>query len=250
MIVTSKINNKKYQWIKIPRTGTVSYRFLFFPELQDKVFLHLHTKYGEHFTCDSCTVVEKFPGFCLVRNPISRFISSLKYIILMQEHVQSSTEDTHDTFKLCDVCGVVEKIPSQNTKKYNKQVVSFPKFWENETDFYDFLYGNFDKNCNLKLGITFENIFDVPNSSFIGSFFKTQISACYHPSVKIFKYENINEYNSWIETELGYDTSHLSKFNTSRISNDSINIDFTSSKFKELVKYLFHDDFKYLGYDI
>lgn len=250
MIVTSKVDGKKYQWIKIPRTGTVAYRFLFFPELQNKVVLHHHTKYGVHSVCNTCDEKQNLPAFTLIRNPLTRFISSLKYIVLRQQYSELHTDNTYNVFNRCDICGYTIQIHNDTNKQFNKNITTFLKFWENEDIFYEFLYSNFEKNCNLKSGMTYKDIFNTPDSTFIRSFFEPQMSVCYHPAVKIFKYENINEYNLWIENELGYDTSKLQKINISEKVNDEIPIDFTSNKFKELVKYLFHDDFKYFGYDI
>lgn len=252
MIVTSKISGEKYQWVKIPRTATVSYRSLFFPDTDNRIVLHTHTKYNEHETCDNCAneAHKNYPAFVLIRNPISRFISSLRFISSRFENLEIDIENTkQDVFKRCDVCGEEKRILQHRNERFNRDTLNVFKFWEDENIFYDFMYDNFQKNCNLKPGMSYEDIFTTPDSTFIRSFFKTQLSACYHPAVKIFKYENIDEYNYWIEKELGYDVSKLKKINASRVLTDKKEVlDYTSKKFTDLVKHLFYDDFKYFGY--
>ena len=63
----------------------------------------------------------------------------------------------------------------------------------------------------------------------------------------IFKYENLSEFNTWIETELGVDTSnlqHIGKIET----EFPFNIDLESSEIRDLVAYLFEEDYNSFGY--
>jgi hypothetical protein len=78
MIITSLVTSEQYIYTMIPKTGTVSYRFLFSPNDQPQeegVVFHLHTPYfhdaHEH---------GRLPGFAVVRDPAKRLESSLHYI--------------------------------------------------------------------------------------------------------------------------------------------------------------------------
>ncbi len=246
MVIKSKITNKKYQWIRIPRTATMSYSNLFSEKYKSgHIIGHTHHIYNEFSHCDTCKDMVEFnlDAFTVVRNPISRFISSL-YFVVGRKHNETIFNRMD---KLCEICEKV--VPMDITdipSPYN-----FFEFYKDEKVFYEFFYDNFNKNCHPKPGLNLYNIFQINNISLISSFFKTQVHWTYHPKVKIFRYEEINKFNNWIEENLGYDTSQLTHINASRKKelSDVINIDFTTDKFKKLVKHLFYDDFRYFNYE-
>lgn len=246
MIIHSNVNAKSYQWIKIPRTGTTSYSRLFSPNvLFDGIKMHRHFPYNKFFTCKECVMdYNKIDAFTMVRHPVSRFKSSINF--MAQRHNNST--GTTNVYNECDVCKNIF-LAADETPDITK-AVKFIKFYENEKTFYEFMYDNFNKNCEIKPGISMLEIFDTENSGLVNSFFTTQVEWAYHPKVKIFKYETVDEFNNWIETELGYDTGLLTRINISKKEiYDEINIDFTTDKFKKLVKHLFHDDFLYFNYE-
>jgi hypothetical protein len=247
MIVTSKINLEKYFWVKVPRTATYSYEKLFFPEFYNNKtkLIHLHSPYFLLNTapCEDKPVV--VGGFTVVRHPYSRFISALKYLKRKRKDV--NVLNNISTFlSVCEFCGKENVLTKEDF--YTTLDTNFLDFLENESMFYDFVYSYFDRNCMLKPGYSWENILQTENASRVHTMFNTQTYFAYHPKVKIFKYENLQEFNGWIENTLGVSTSNLTKDNSS--DNMSLNIDVTTKKFKDLVKYLFHDDFKLFGYDI
>jgi hypothetical protein len=245
MVITSQKNNKKYFWIKIPRTATVAYSRLFFGNLEEDKYVHSHVPYVRELICncnDTLTRYINLSGISVVRNPMSRFISSLKFIKKIAE-LPIHTSPWQTLQNKCQVCGAITlDIPTDFSENSN-----FFEFYQNEKVFYEFMYDNFNKNCQIIDGESFDNIFTTRRSSFIRSFFHTQVFWVYHPNVKIFKYEKLSEFNHWIEEELGYDTSKLQKVNSSQAT--PFPIDFTTDKFKKLTKHLFYDDFRYFDYE-
>jgi hypothetical protein len=247
MIVTSKIDSKKYFWVKVPRTATHSYEKIFFPQFNDgKIGLnHLHASYFElqTATCENKPKVEG--GFSVVRHPYTRFVSALKFL-KMKHNVTNHFEDKEKIISICEFCE--ETTVYNDFYLVNHLLTSYVNFFETETTFYDFIYSHFDKNCMLKTGYHWSGVFKVELPTLITTMFNTQTFFAYHPQVRIFKYENLQEFNMWINDTLGISTSSLSKNNSS--SDVQLNIDVTTKKFKDLVKYLFHDDFKLFGYDL
>lgn len=243
MIVNSLINNKNYFWVKVPRTATRSYEKLFFPEFNDTntAVLHLHSPYYLSKQAQCKNKPEVVGGFGLVRNPYERFISSLRYLKLQRKKT-TDIDNEYKVLYICEFCGQRSMVDRKMVFNTN-----FIDFLQNETIFYDFIYSNFDKNCMLKSGLEREETFQADIISMVHSMFKTQTFFIYHPQVKIFKYENLQEFNTWIENTLGYPTRNLSKINSSK--HVELNIDTTTKKFRDVVKYLFHDDFKLFGYD-
>lgn len=245
MIVTSLKDGKKYFWVKVPRTATHSYKKLFFPTADGVKIIHNHVPYFllKNATCENKPNVES--GFSVVRHPYHRFVSALRYIKLKHDN-PFKFKDTKQLLTICEFCGTETTIGEQDF--FNSINTSGMNLLENETTFYDFIYSHFDKNCMMKAGYTWDTILDTNAPSMLPIMFETQTYFAYHPHVKTFKYENLQEFNIWIEDTLGYSTQTLDIRNTSK--DIQLNIDVTTKKFKDLVKYLFHEDFKVFGYDI
>jgi len=241
MIVKSLHNEKSYFWVKVPRTGTMSYEQLFFPELYspENSVIHQHVPFfNMHKSCGNPKKISG--GFSVVRDPIDRFISSVKYLSMKRNLFKPKNKKNY--IQICQFCGEVTVFPF----KENTDMINFVDFLKDEKTFYDFIYSIFDKNCELKPGLNLYDSFQTKHTGLIESIFLTQTRLSYHPKVKIFKYENLSEFNSWIESFLGYDTTKLTQVNSSK--EWSINIDVTTKKFKDLVRYLYHDDFQVFGY--
>lgn len=244
MIVNSLVDGKNYFWVKVPRTATHSYEKLFFSEFTDTKtkLIHLHTPYYRYKQAQCKNKPEVVGGFGVVRNPYERFVSSLRYL-RWKHNKPTDIKDEYELLHICEFCG--ERTLVDKGMFFNR---NFIDFLQNETIFYDFIYSSFDKNCMLKSGLVWEETFQAETSSIVFSMFKTQTFFVYHPEVKIFRYENLQEFNTWIENTLRYSTKSINKINSSK--HIDLNIDTTTKKFKELVKYLFHDDFKLFGYNI
>ena len=67
-----------------------------------------------------------------------------------------------------------------------------------------------------------------------------------YPPVKIFRYEQLEEFNDWIESTLGYNTQHIEKYNSS--ADELQHIDFENPKLIKTVERLFYDDYKVFNY--
>lgn len=244
MIVSSLLNSEKYFWVKVPRTATQAYEKIFFPNRDVNTFYpHYHLPYRQIVQyCGTPTPV--VGGFTVIRHPLARFISALQYIQQKKNNRTELLKKIESYEKYMDICEYCEKETVAEKSSILKRIdgYEFPNFLTDENTFYDFIYDNFDKNCQYK-----NNVGDVFGSgSFVKSFFVTQTYFAYHPKVKTFQYENLSSFNNWISNTLGHDVLNLEKKNSA--ADVPLSIDTTTTKFKNLVQYLFHDDFKVFHY--
>lgn len=247
MILTSWVSEKKYFWVKVPRTATHSYQQLFFPELhqESNYIFHQHSPFLD-FSRSMCVKKPYIEhGVSVVRNPYDRFISCLKYLN-MKYHTNTNGVAPTNFLHVCEFCGEVTPIRQEDFIHTITTPGHVSEWLKNEDTFYDFMYSYFDKNCELKPGYTWQEIFHTENPGLVQTVLRPQMFFAYHPKVKVFHYENISEFNDWIETTLGISTSNLTHENTS--SHKTLNIDVSTKKFKDLVQYLYKDDFKVFGY--
>jgi len=256
MIVNSKLKDEKYFWVRVPRTGTIAYTKLFEGEDYDPVnkFAHSHQKYINTDCYLNCSEevrskYKSYPAFSLVRHPVSRMVSILNKMTQMAYRTQDEW-DQHPgiDYAFCSYCD--QKISRPETLRPKEASETYKRFISDEDFFYKALYGIFNKNCQYKNTydeLAEDLIYSGNGSSGFFASFRTQTEMAYHPKVKIFKYENISEFNNWIENTLGYDVSKLEIIHKSETFT-SINTN--TNRFKELIEYLFHDDFKLFGYTI
>ena len=203
MIISSKTTNKRWIWVKIPKTGTRAYSQLFNPHPESELHFHytFHSLYDHH--------QQQYSGFTVTRHPRTRFVSALHHLSQLN---------------------LLGDMPSDTIE-----------------NLVDFLFNNFDKNCTPKNNKSLTNIFSVDVIKYHESFFKTQVYWAYHPKVTWFKYENLPQFNSWIETHLGYDTSKLQQVGKAENHNLG-HLDFQHSSFQKVVHHLFQDDFILFDY--
>jgi hypothetical protein len=213
MIITSCTTREKYFWVKIPRTGTHSCKEIFKKYNSDEEG-HPHKAY--HTLCKIHNMV--LPGITVVRHPFTKFISSIHYISERQPHTTSAIKN----------------------------------LWHSTESCINFLNESFYRNCVRKITNMSDLFVDsdsiVALKSYI-AFFTTQTELAYHPSVKIFKYENLPEFTSWISETLGYDTTQFPHVNGSRY-HKKLNVDFTSRELVETVENLYYDDYKVFNYPL
>lgn len=220
MLVTSKIHNEKFIWIKVPKTGTRAYTKVFHPDgeklfIGEQEFYHVHKPFSLLYHHHQ----KKYNGFTVVRNPRTRFISALKHLAEMNYECKEENCVNHPG-----------NLPLHDLDKL-----------------ITFLYDNFEKNCLPKNNKSFKQIFGVEFTGYHESFFKTQTFWAYHPKLKIFKYENIENFNYWIENTLGYATSKLQRIGEVKI-NHLAHLDFDDKHFKKVVHHLFYDDYQMFNY--
>lgn len=235
----------KYLWIKIPRTGTYAYRKLF-SDYNEEI------RNSDHYHYSYIRAVERYgkvPGVSVVRHPLKRFISSLKYIVKSKQDCLSGN------------CRFNREVGCSYHNVYTD-------FLSSTNNCVEFLNTHFTKNCQVKsLGKhkkftkwtpsdmfkteyvgPLTDVFKTEYAGFVRLFFQTQTEYVYHPNVKIFKHENIDEFSRWIESELGYDMSKLENINSSR--DIELNIDTNNPEFIKTVEMLFHIDYQIFDYPL
>lgn len=213
-IVSSKNPELKFWWIKIPRTATYAYSRLF--GLYNSELLqqpkHTHEAYWQ------LKDIEMLPAFTVVRNPVDRFFSVLSHYLHLQERC----------------------------KQGNCIYESPPCIWHSiniPTDSEQSLYEFFSEHCT-------SNIADAKSQMILSdTIFRTQTWYAYHPKVKIFRYENITEFNDWLSIALGYDVSPLQRVNETQ-PKFLHNIDKRHPAFIKTAEYLYNIDFKTFNYPL
>lgn len=211
MILNSKLNNK-YAWVRIPKTATRAYTKLLAADNK-----HYHMEYSRMMELETI----KIPCVTVVREPHSRFVSMMKHFSqILYAQMQHPRHRNHITYS----------IPVENTNK-----------------FCDFFYKFYDKNC-IPFELNTHYTIMRHNVQIYMPFFKTQktmILGAENPI--IFRYDNLNEFNNWLETEIAVDTSNLEHIG--KITTEfPFNIDLQSSQIKNLVGYLFEEDYELFNY--
>jgi hypothetical protein len=208
MVVKSLISGETYIWLRVPRTASKTYGKIFFP---DGNYEHKHNNYyHETYTHG------EIPAFSVVRNPHTRFVSSIKYIAKQQK-----LNGNLDRFQF-------------TLPYYSIETIC------------DFLNENLKKLQNVFSDVTYKEVFKTNDITFIRLFFIPQHHYVGFPPVKIFKYEQLDEFNTWIENKLGYSTQSIEKYNSS--SDELEHINFEHDEFVKITKRLFEEDYKFFGY--
>lgn len=208
MLIQSKVSDEKYIWIRIPRTASKMYGKIFFP---DGNYKHNHNNYyHETYTHG------EIDAFSVVRHPYTRFVSSVKHMVKIQ-----------------NLRGKVDRF-------------DFTIPYENTEALCDFFNDNIEKLQDCFSNTAYEEVFKTDDVSFVKLFFIPQHHFAGFSPVKIFRYESLNNFNEWIETTLGHDTSNIEVFNSS--SDELQHIDFQNPKLTSIVQRLFEEDYKFFGY--
>ncbi len=208
MLIQSKVSDEKYIWIRIPRTASKTYGKVFFP---DGNYEHRHNNYyHETYTHG------EIDAFSVVRHPYTRFVSSVKYMV-KQQNLRGKVDRFNFT------------LPCENTEVL--------------CQFFD---DNLEKLQDCFSNTAYQEVFNTDDVGFVKLFFIPQHRYAGFPPVKIFKYESLNEFNLWIETTLGYDTSKIEVFNSSVEELQHIN--FEDPSLIQIVQRLFEADYKFFGY--
>lgn len=210
------INGDEWCYIKIPRTASKAYMCLFDKEFDKNIKENEFYPQGHAPHSNLCKIMKDGTRyFTIVRNPVDRFISSLKYMFMRRD----SDYRIHFT------------LPNETTE----QLI-------------EFLYSNFDKNCIPK-NKTLEQIFNINLSWFEGSFFRTQAFWADNNVIKVFKYENLIEFNTWLDNRFNIKTTELREVGTTKNYNLS-HINFQDINFIKLTEHLFYEDFVKYNYNL
>lgn len=170
---------------------------------------HSHLSYHES--------IEKYgnikKAFSVIRNPVNRLKSGI----------------IHD----------IEEFDFHNSG------VKFPE-WMMDIDLLcDTFLEAVGKNCQIINYNEYKKI--IADASLMCEVLKTQCSAVNHPEVKIFRYENLQEFNGWIQNTLGFNTSHIGINGASNYEKYNW-LDFSNPRFTDLCKLIYKEDYEVYGY--
>jgi len=210
-------DGREWIWIKIPKTGTQAYRAVFFPEIP-------YTALQTHLPWSHISLALSDPiGFTVVRNPLTRFKSAIGHITASKAHLDIQFEDTED---------LVTFFESFEESLHLQFSEDFSPTWGKEH------FQLATLNCE-RCGIW------IPG--FIHALLKPQIVWAYHPKVRTFKYEHLEEFNSFVKDDLGYDLSLLQRRNVTKTTGiDHLN--FNDPRVVALVKRLYAMDYEAFQY--
>ena len=230
MLVESKINGKKWLWVNIPKTATTSTLKTFFPEKEynqqsHQIYVDLVRMYGYHDT------------FTMVRNPIDRFLSGINHLFSVCECKQCIIDVTRPTTTeevilfLSDMLRLKQKTPN----------------------FFETVYRNSQNSLHLEVVNSIQKRFSRNITVGDVQCIRWPVIIPQHyilhnaTNIKIFKYEQIEQFFHFVETELGYSVVQ-EKFRN--YTNKLSNVDVTNSTLRTLIYELHKEDFKLYGYDI
>lgn len=222
MILTSTLSGQQLFWIKVPRTATHSFEELFkkYNTHQEETVLPIEADKHNHFSYNElCAIYDKkLNGVSVVRHPLDRFVSILKYLF----------------------------------SKYYGTSSSIKSLWESTDSCIEFLNLSFHRNCQ-PVGYDVSTLFiDCETEECVkncNALFKTQAFYAYTPKVKIFHYEQLHEFTDWIKTHLGYDITEIPRINAS-CKSIKMNVDFNHPEFIKTVENLYYIDYKVFGYSL
>jgi len=200
-------------YIKIPRTASKAYTSLFDEEFSDNLKKNKYYPIGHapHFSLRN-QLESSTKYFSVVRHPVTRFASCLRYIF-QRQYTYLKDVIPHDT---------IHNMSS-------------------------FLYEAFDRNCKPQSKANKLLVSEL--HWFLPGFFKTQVFWLGNDDIKIFKYENLKEFNDWISTNFQININKLEHINSIEVDNLH-HLDFNDKEFTILVEYLFHEDFITFNYPL
>lgn len=129
--------------------------------------------------------------------------------------------------------------------EFDNPNVPFPSWMMDINLLCDLFFEAIGENCKIKNEKTYVDI--IQDADMMCEVLKTQCSAVNHPEVKVFRYENLEEFNNWITNTLGYKTicfevngaSNYKKYNW---------LDFSNPRFAELCRIIYKEDYEVYGY--
>lgn len=227
MLITSKIDGKKWLWVNVPKTASTAVMRTFFPlkeinEQEHQTYNHLIDMHGS------------FDAFTTVRNPISRFKSALNH-----------------TMNVC-VCG---KCIITDTPVDKLDVINFLsdmiKLKSQKQDFFRAVYMNGESNYEMNVVESMirrfhkyvipENINCLRIPAYVS---QTFILEGPQEKLRIFKYENLQELSGFIKNTLGYDMDNT----IYRKYPNKLGVDFLDPTLLDLIHELYREDYDNFNY--
>ena len=227
MLITSKIDGKKWLWINVPKTASTAVMRTFFPSMEvnqqeHQTYKHLIQMHGS------------FDAFTTVRNPITRFKSALNH-----------------TLNVC-VCGRC-KISDSPVDKID--VIYFLsdmlKLKSQRSDFFRAVYMNGESDYQMNVAKIMEHRFRqylVPsgvNCLRIPAYVsQTFILDGPQDKLHIFQYENLQNLSEFIQNKLGYTFNNI----IYRKYTDKLGVDFLDPTLLDLLHELYREDYDNFNY--
>lgn len=227
MLVTSKIDRKKWLWVNVPKTASTAVMRTFFPSMEvneqnHQTYNHLIEMYGS------------FDAFTTVRNPITRFKSALNH-----------------TLNVC-TCGQC-KITDRQVDKID--VIHFLsdmlKLKSQRKDFFRAVYMNGESDYELNVARSMTKRFSkyITTGSNICLRVPAYVSQTFildgpQEKLRIFRYENLQELSGFIKNTLGYDMNNT----IYRKYPNKLGVDFLDPTLLDLLHELYREDFTNFNY--
>ena len=231
MLITSKIDEQKWLWINIPKTGSTSIMKTFFPKM--KVIAQEHHCWEE--------LIEKFgthQTFTVVRNPIKRFRSALNH-----------------TFNQTDACVCTGCVRISGQIPSTIQTIGFVSdlllLKNSRKDFFRAVYKNgesdFEDIVRQKLLERFSNCLIPGNRTCVRmSPYVSQTYMIEGPQEKltIIKYETPEQLSEFITNKMGYilDNRRYREY------PNNLGVDFSDPTLLDLLHELYREDFENFNY--
>ena len=152
-------------------------------------------------------------AFSVVRNPVDRLKSGI----------------THD----------IEEFEFHNPN------TPFPDWMMDINLLCDLFFRAVGENCVTKDIMSYTKIMN--DAGMMAEVLKTQCSAVNYPEVKVFRYENLQEFNNWIVDALGHKTTCVEVNGASNYEKYNW-LDFSNPQFIELCKLIYKEDYEVFGY--
>ena len=227
MLIQSKIEDKQWLWVNVPKTASTAVMRTFFPyieinEQNHQTYNHLIKMYGS------------FDAFTTIRNPITRFKSALNH-----------------TLNVC-VCGEC-KITDRFIEKMD--VIYFLsdmlKLKSQRKDFFRAVYMNGESDYEMNVArimakrfsknIISNGILCLRIPAYVSQTFMLQGP---QEKLRIFKYENLQELSGFIKNSLGYDMDNT----VYRKYPNKLGVDFLDPTLLDLIHELYREDFTNFNY--
>lgn len=170
---------------------------------------HSHLSYNE--------AIEKYgnvgKAFSVIRNPVDRLKSGITHDVDEFKKIYPNRQYPSWMLDIELLCDVFFNILGENCQIRNKQAY-YALSWE---------------------------------AGMMAEVLKTQASAVNHPEVKVFKYENLEEFNKWINNTLGLNASYVEVNGASDYAKYNW-LDFSNPRFTELCKLIYKEDYEVYKY--
>lgn len=227
MLVTSKIDKKKWLWVNVPKTASTAVMRTFFPSMEiheqhHNTYEHLIETYGN------------YDAFTTVRNPITRFKSALNHsfnVCMCKKCVLGYEKPT--TIDVIYFLSDMLKLKSERTDFFRAV------YMNGESDYYTNVYFSFKNRFGKYIQTNTINCLRIP--AYVS---QTFILEGPQEKLRIFKYENLQELSGFIKNTLGYEMNNT----IYRKYPNKLGVDFTDPTLLDLVHELYREDFTNFNY--